>query len=161
VKSEKETKEEKELDEFFAANKETSSEEGDLPSSAVASEKDPESPLRHGENSTEKLIGLQVHKNNLQDEMEIAESIICGIAQYSEMDVKSIEVKRKEEGKLVVKKQMLRLCLMRCFRPDCLMDEIKNFIDENLGPEFSGLPPFRFKEYIWPNTSRFKPVLVI
>jgi hypothetical protein len=42
-----------------------------------------------------------------------------------------------------------------------LMDEIKLFIEKFLGPEFVGLPPFRFKEYIWPNTSRFRPVLVI
>jgi hypothetical protein len=35
----------------------------------------------------EKEGQAKVHKNNLQDEMEIAESIICGIAQYSEMDV--------------------------------------------------------------------------
>lgn len=93
------------MDEFFAANKETSSEEGDLPSSAVASDKEEASPLRHGENSTEKLMSnMQVHKNNLQDEMEIAESIICGIAQYSEMDVKNVEGKKTEEGKLIIKK---------------------------------------------------------
>ena len=104
---------------------------------------------------------MKVHKNNLQDEMEIAESIICGIAQYSEMDVKANENMIKDESKLVVQKEMLRLCLMRCFRPDMLMNEIKSFIEKFLGVEFVGLPPFSFNEYIWPNTSRFRPVLVI
>ena len=93
--------------------------------------------------------------------MEIAESIICGIAQYSEMDVCAAGNIIKDESKLVVKKEMLRLCLMRCFRPDMLMNEIKLFIEKFLGKEFVGLPPFRFNEYIWPNTSRFRPVLVI
>jgi len=41
---------------------------------------------------------------------------------------------------------LLRLCVIRCFRPDNLMTEIKNFIEKFLGSYFKKVPSFNFDE---------------
>jgi hypothetical protein len=101
-------------------------------------------------------------KNNLQDEMEIAEAIICGIAQYNEIDVKNVDDKTKvDQQQLKINKDILKLVVTRCFRPDKLMSDIKEFIIKVLGNPFVAIPSQNFNKYVYPNTTRFRPILVI
>ena len=55
---------------------------------------------------------------------------------------------------------MVRLCLMRCFHPEKLMDEIRSFISFFLGYSYTEVPPFDFHS-ILKQTSPKIPVLFL
>lgn len=55
---------------------------------------------------------------------------------------------------------MVRLCIMRCFHPDKLMQEIKSFISYFLGSYFVEIPRFNFAHFLI-QTSEYRPVLFL
>ena len=55
---------------------------------------------------------------------------------------------------------MVRLCLMRCFHPDRLLDEIRSFVSFFLGVEYTEAPPFDFSN-ILKSASRLTPILFL
>jgi hypothetical protein len=74
-------------------------------------------------------LGPADQKGNLQTELETAETIIHGLAQYSEIDVKTnTEEKSPEQRHFRIDKDLLGLCINRCFRPDLMMNDIYKFI---------------------------------
>ena len=82
------------------------------------------------------------------------------MAEYTEFKV---HVKRKHNWKRVEKqfrldKDLIRLCIMRCFHPDKLMQEIKSFIVHFLGKYFVELPRFDFKSFLQ-RTNKRTPTL--
>jgi hypothetical protein len=172
-----EGKKNKEIDDLFARNKETDSDDDDMDifSQGTAIKRKFEVKSAIGEvketiDSEDELLDAldggggsnTVKKNNLQDELEIAEALIVGIAQYNEMDVKNPDDEKPiEERNLTINVDILRLCITRCFRPDKMMDDIKDFVSKILGKQYVSLPPQNFNEYVWPNTNRFKPILVM
>jgi dynein heavy chain len=78
------------------------------------------------------------------------------------MDVKNIDDDMPiEEKDLLINKDILKLCITRCFRPDKLMFAIRDFVSKILGDQYISMPPANFNSYVWPNTTRFKPILVM
>ena len=69
-------------------------------------------------------LGYESHrKNNVEEDVKIAESIIQGIAEYTEFKVqgpKKASMRRKQK-QFVINHHMVRLCIMRCFHPERLM----------------------------------------
>ena len=62
-------------------------------------------------------------KNNVEEDARIAQTIIMGVAEYTEFKV---HVRKKHSMKMIEKqlnldKDLVRLCIMRCFHPDKLM----------------------------------------
>ena len=55
-------------------------------------------------------------------------------------------------------KDLVRLCIMRCFHPDKLMQEIRSFIVHFLGKHFVEVPKFDFKLFL-ECTNKTTPVL--
>ena len=55
---------------------------------------------------------------------------------------------------------MVRLCLMRCFFPDRLLQEIKSFISFFLGRNFTESPPFEFV-HIYNQSDKKTPILLL
>ena len=55
---------------------------------------------------------------------------------------------------MVLNIDLLRLCTMRCFRPENLMFEIKQFIRKFLGKQYADPPPFNFVD-VFKKTDRF------
>jgi hypothetical protein len=154
-------RDEYELDEMFAAWK-SSSEDGD-------SSDDPQrrNAGLYAEDSEDRLFNALSdqanpnRKGNLQDELEVAEAIVHGIAMYSEFDVKAEEREKPAEFKdMIVDQSLIKLCIFRCFRPDRLTGEIRKFVTEFAGPEFNEMPQFKF-DLVHAQTSRFRPVLII
>lgn len=99
-------------------------------------------------------------KNNVEEDIRIANTIMQGVAEYTEFKV---HVKRKHNWKRVEKqfrldKDLIRLCIMRCFHPDKLMQEIKSFIVHFLGKYFVELPRFDFKSFLQ-RTNKRTPTL--
>ena len=43
---------------------------------------------------------------------------------------------------------MVRLCLMRCFHPERLLDEIRSFVSFFLGVSYTEAPPFDFSNVL-------------
>ena len=69
------------------------------------------------------------------------------MAEYTEFKVshkKKASLKRLEK-QLSLDKDLVRLCIMRCFHPDKLMQEIRSFIVHFLGKHFVEVPKFDFK----------------
>jgi hypothetical protein len=163
-----EGRKQKEIDDFFARNKESSDDCDDIFSQGTMINRMVQIGSEHGQISEDEVLDVlsdtnPIHrKNNLEDEIEIAEAIICGIAQYNEMDVKNPDDDKPiEERNLTINADILRLCITRCFRPDKMMEDIKDFVSRILGPKYVQMPPHNFNEYVWPNTNRFKPILVM
>jgi hypothetical protein len=80
---------------------------------------------------------------------------------YSEFDVKAEEKSKTCEFKdMIVDKSLVKLCIFRCFRPDKLNDEIKRFISEFAGRDFTEIPLFDFK-LVHQQSTRYRPILII
>lgn len=99
-------------------------------------------------------------KNNVEEDMRVASTIIQGIAEYTEFKV---HFKRKHSWKRIEKqlnldKDLVRLCIMRCFHPDKLMQEIRAFVVHFLGKKFVEPPRFNFSQFL-NTTSKRVPVL--
>jgi hypothetical protein len=89
----KESQVEKEWDEFFALHREESDASGSDKDEIVINPEDSEDAVMAALSG-----GADANrKSNVQDEMEIAESIICGISQYQEIDVRAHEQKPADD----------------------------------------------------------------
>ena len=53
---------------------------------------------------------------------------------------------------------MIRLCLMRCFHPERLLDEIRSFVSFFLGVQYTEAPPFDFSSVLSSASSK-TPIL--
>lgn len=82
--------------------------------------------------------------------MRIAQTIIQGVAEYTEFKVhfKSKQNYKRVERQLNLDKDLVRLCIMRCFHPDKLMQELRSFIVHFLGKYFVEIPDFKFAEFL-------------
>ena len=92
-------------------------------------------------------------KNHAEEDAQVAQTIIMGIEEYTEFKVAPPGA--KEAGKIAVmqyelNKKLVRLCIIRCFHPDKLMQEIRSFIMHFLdqGEKFIEVPQFNFKHFI-------------
>ena len=99
-------------------------------------------------------------KNDVEEDMRVAQTIISGVAEYTEFKV---HFKRKHSWKRIEKqlnldKDLVRLCIMRCFHPDKLMQEIRAFVVHFLGKKFVEIPRFNFPTFLATTTKR-TPVL--
>ena len=53
------------------------------------------------------------------------------------MDVKNVDDEKPlEERNLQINKDILTLCITRCFRPDKMMSDIRDFISKILGDKY-------------------------
>ena len=92
-------------------------------------------------------------KNHAEEDAQIAQTIISGIEEYTEFKV--APPSSKEAGKMALmqyelNKKLVRLCIIRCFHPDKLMQEIRSFIIHFLDPgeKFIEPPQFNFENFI-------------
>ena len=53
---------------------------------------------------------------------------------------------------------MVRLCIMRCFHPDKLMQEIRSFIVHFLGQYYVEMPIFDFKKFLARTNKQKTPI---
>ena len=85
-------------------------------------------------------------KNNVEEDTRIAETIIQGMAEYTEFKVQGPKKvsKRRRQKQFVINAHMVRLCIMRCFHPEKLMQEIRSFIAYFLGQAYTEPPSFDF-----------------
>ena len=92
--------------------------------------------------------------------MRIAQTIIQGVAEYTEfkVHVKKRHNYKRAEKQLILDKTLVRLCIMRCFHPDKLMQEIRSFIVHFLGKYFVEQPKFDFVNFL-SSTNKKTPVL--
>ena len=99
-------------------------------------------------------------KNNVEEDAQIAEAVIQGMAEYTEFKVviHQKESKRVMQKQLVTNSHMVRLCLMRCFHPERLLDEIRSFVGFFLGVQYTEAPPFDFSNILSSASSK-TPIL--
>ena len=84
-----------------------------------------------------------------------------GVAEYTTFEVK-LESKEEKMNRaseqFSLDKDLLRLCIMRCFHPDKLMQEIRSFIVHFLGKHFVEIPILNFSK-LFKRTSKRTIVL--
>ena len=100
-------------------------------------------------------------KNDLEEDARIAKTIMEGVAEYTTFEVK-LESKEEKMNRaseqFSLDKDLLRLCIMRCFHPDKLMQEIRSFIGHFLGKHFVEIPILNFSK-LYKRTSKRTIVL--
>ena len=89
-------------------------------------------------------------RNDIEEDMRIAKTIIQGVAEYTEFKVNFSKKQswKRLERQLKLDKDLVRLCIMRCFHPDKLMQELRSFIVHFLGKFFVEIPDFKFGEFL-------------
>ena len=158
-----ETREQRELDDIFAMDGQPSKHETSSRLSRAgsrgetASQGESAAELEDAEDAFEEF-----RQNNVEEDTRIALAIIQGIAEYAEFRVSKQKKlsKRQTMRQYVISSHMVRLCLMRCFHPERLYQEIKSFIAYFLGRAFKEPPPFEFSA-LYEKTSKAVPILLM
>ena len=72
------------------------------------------------------------------------------MAEHTEfkVHVNAKDTRRIRQKQSVTNAHMVRLCLMRCFHPDRLLDEIRSFVSFFLGVQYTEAPPFDFNNIL-------------
>ena len=90
-------------------------------------------------------------QNDIEEDARIAKTIMEGVAEYTTFEVKlesKEEKMNRASDQFSLDKDLLRLCIMRCFHPDKLMQEIRSFIVHFLGKHFVEIPILNFSKLL-------------
>lgn len=89
-------------------------------------------------------------KNYEQEDARVAQTIMQGVQEYTEFKVTGSIMRNYKvmEKQLTLDKDLVRLCIIRCFHPDKLMQEIRSFIMTFLGKYFVETPQFEFSNFL-------------
>ena len=86
-------------------------------------------------------------RNFLEEDEYVSRKIIQGVPEYSEFKI-GYEYNEEFDHKKQIRlnRDILRFCMMRVFRPDLIIDQVKRFIEGFLDNSFTHVPVFNFAE---------------
>jgi hypothetical protein len=91
-------------------------------------------------------FGALLGGNSQKQDAMIAKTIIEGIPQNLEIKLKLSPLQEQHRFRVqtIFKSDLVKLCLMRCLRPDHIQHSLKSFVSKFLGSEFNESQPFEW-----------------
>ena len=87
-------------------------------------------------------------RNLIEEDEYVSKKIINGVPEYNEFKIGMEEEEEVEAMSQQTKlnRDILRFCVLRIFRPDLVVEQIKRYIDIFLDSSFTTLPAFSYAD---------------
>jgi hypothetical protein len=88
-------------------------------------------------------------RNYIEEDEFVSKKVINGLREYSEFRIGDTEEsfdEQKEALQSRLTRDMLRFCVVRVFRPDLIIEQVKRLIGAFLDESFTNIGPFNYND---------------